>query len=88
SNRYLDLPPLVARLAAEQLWETRLDEDSAVTDTERADGKTPSTWLFLMDPPETLGRGRQPWRVIEPAAGPIWTDESSNLFSVWKKEEK
>ncbi|MCZ2342239.1 MAG: fused MFS/spermidine synthase [Bacteroidales bacterium] len=87
SNRYLDLPPLVARLAANaeppfSLW---LDDDF-VSDRERAEGKYPSTWVVLARDPRDLGpvAADRRWQRLRATAGPIWTDTFSNLLSVWK----
>ena len=85
SNRYLDLPPLLARLAAEANLLARYDEDTAVSDAEKADGKAPSAWVFLSA--DAFGSGRYPWRVLKPAPGPIWADDFSNLLALWKKAD-
>jgi hypothetical protein len=89
SNRYLDLPPLVGRLAADHdpPLVARKDEDWA-TDEEREDGKYASTWVVLARREADLGKlAKDPrWQRIRPArAG--WTDDFSNLLSVWKGDE-
>ncbi len=90
SNRYLDLPPLVARLGAAQAppFALKLDDD-APTDRERADGKFPSTWAVLARRPEDLGAlDRDPHFTTLPATpGPTWRDDFSNLADVWKRDE-
>ena len=60
SNRYLDLPPLAARLgqAAEPPFALRLDDDAA-SDDEAADGKFPSTWAILARDPADWGPALQ-----------------------------
>ena len=90
SNRYLDLPPLVARLGAAQdpPFALKLDEDSP-TDRERADGKFPSTWAVLARRPADLGAlDRDPHFIaLSVTPGPVWRDDFSNLADVWKRDE-
>ncbi|MGL6074948.1 MAG: spermidine synthase [Fimbriiglobus sp.] len=89
SNRYLDLVPLVTRLGEShsEHFETRVNNDFA-TDTERDDGKFPSTWVLLTRQPSHLGpldsdRRFQPTR---PTPGPTWTDSHSDLLKTLKTE--
>ncbi|MGL6097471.1 MAG: spermidine synthase, partial [Fimbriiglobus sp.] len=86
SNRYLDLPPLVARLGAAQAppFAARLANDGQ-PNTE--DGKFPSIWVTLARSPDDWGRvGRDPyWQPLRPAPGPVWRDDFSNLLGVWKR---
>lgn len=87
SNRYLDIPPLVARLGAsvEPPFPLRLDDDF-VSDAERVLGKYPSIWGVLARNPDDLGRvaDDRRWQRIPVTPGPVWTDTFSNLLSVWK----
>lgn len=91
SNRYLDLPPLVARLGAahEPPFTMKLDDDFA-SDQERAEGKYPSTWAILYRDPDDVGPVQKDLRfqTVRVAPGPIWTDAFSNLLSVWKKSNE
>ena len=89
SNRYLDLPPLVARAGAahDPPFAARVDADFA-TDGDRAEGKYPSVWAVLARDPADLGpaaRDRR-WQPERPRAGPVWTDDFSNILSVWKSD--
>lgn len=88
SNRYLDLPPLVARVAAahEPPFATKLDEDGEGT----PDGKFPSTWVVLARDPADLGKVAADghWQPVRPTPGPVWTDDFTNLLGVWKRAEK
>ena len=90
SNRYLDLPPLVARLGAAQEppFAVKLDNDTP-TDGDRADGKFPSTWAVLSRRPADLGPlDRDPRFTRLPATpGPTWRDDFSNLADVWRRDE-
>jgi hypothetical protein len=89
SNRYLNLPPLLARLAADVNPEliVRMDEDGAVSDAERAAGKLPSTWVFVADQLEDIGKSRFGQLPVRPMSGPGWTDDFSNVLSVWRRDE-
>jgi hypothetical protein len=90
SNRYLDLPPLVARLGAAQTppFALRLDQD-APTDRERDAGKFPSDWAVLFRAPADLGGLAADVRFARPPVtpGPTWRDDFSNLLDLWKRGE-
>jgi hypothetical protein len=98
SNVHLDLPPLVARLAADH------DPPLAArgchdvpTDDERADGKTDSQWMILarteadLTPVLTfrpVGTSKPTvWDRVPPTSGPVWRDDFANLLGVWKRGE-
>src|SRR5262249_47316952 len=88
SNRYLDLPPLVARTGSrlDPPFQTRLDTDEP-TESQRADGKFASTWVVMARDLADLGPvAKDPhWQPISPGDGPVWRDDFSNLLAVWKK---
>jgi SAM-dependent methyltransferase len=88
SNRYLNLPPLVARLGEgnSPAFQMRLDEDLP-SENERAMGKFASTWAVLFREEAHLGDARKDLRFQKffTSPGPIWTDRFSNLLSVWKE---
>jgi protein-L-isoaspartate O-methyltransferase len=88
SNRYLDLPPLVARVGAkhEPPFAAKVDADEP-TEREREDGKFASTWVVLARDPADLGPvAKDPhWQTVRPTDGPVWRDDFSNLLAVWKK---
>jgi spermidine synthase len=91
SNNYLDLPPMVARIAAahEPRFEAWTERDFP-SDRERADGKFPSIWSVLARDPADLGAvatTRPPWPRQAVTPGPVWRDDFSNLLAVWKQEE-
>lgn len=87
SNRYFDLEPVLADLArAEGLvcW-SRADLD--LSPVERESGKSPSQWVVMARKTEHLGQlTRLPgWAEVRPPQGqPVWTDDFSNLFGVFK----
>jgi hypothetical protein len=85
SNRYLDLQPVLANLAQDlQLAGLRqYDEDDGYP------GKAKSDWVILARQPKAFSSLAEDsrWKAVEgkPAVG-IWTDDYSNLLSVfdWK----
>lgn len=88
SNRYLDLPPLLARLGDERGLVVRVDHDYT-TESERAAGKSASSWVVLVRQEADLGRLARDvrWFTVPVVSGPIWTDQFSNLLGVWRREE-
>jgi hypothetical protein len=93
SNNHLDLPPLVARIAARELdtpLAVRYCHDTP-TDGEKADGKTASQWMVLARTEADLGKmatTRAHWDEVKVVDGPIWRDDFANLLKVWKKREE
>jgi hypothetical protein len=90
SNRYLDLEPVLAELAA--------DADPPLTCVawpdlfgEEASGKSASHWVMMSASPEALkkARGTGPWRAARRRPGmAAWRDDYSNLLGVikWRPE--
>lgn len=88
SNRYLELTPVLANLAADAdpplfcLSRASLN----VTAAERRAGLSAAHWLVLT-PRRADGvlLGRHLWFAEQPTAGaPVWTDDYTNLFGVLK----
>lgn len=90
SNNHLDLPPLVARLAAEHTppLAVRYCHDIA-TEAERLDGKSDSQWMVLARSEAALGKmaTHAYWQRVPVVPGPIWRDDFANLLSLWKRRE-
>jgi spermidine synthase len=88
SNRYLDLKPVLAALAADaELEVCRVRDESLLDDAERATGKSPSIWAVLARKPEDLGRLRLNalWLSVDvPPDFRVWTDDYSHLWGVFK----
>src|SRR5262249_11044634 len=91
SNNHLDLPPLVARIAAD------LESPLAVRychdlpgDNEKTDGKTASQWRGLARSAAVLGKmARHAFGEKVPVPpGPVWRDDYATLLRVWKKREE
>jgi len=83
TNRYVNLAPVLAKLADESGFSDRLrddDEDSEI-------GKDGSTWVLLARGENDLaGISRNDrWTKIEPRNTTLaWTDDFSNILSVFK----
>ncbi len=90
SNRYLDLPPLVARLGVDHdpPFTLKLDDDQP-NDRDRIDGKLASTWAVLYRAPADLGDvDKDPhWQRIPVSPGAVWRDDFSNLLGAWRRDE-
>lgn len=92
SNRYLDLAPLVARVA------TAADPNAVVkwqfdTEDNPAEGKLKSIWVVVAKADDDLpklpdGRPDLRWGLLRPKPGPVWTDDFSHLLGVWKRAEE
>jgi len=83
TNRYVDLAPVMARLAEENGFAARLCDD----DEEYETGKDGSTWVLFARKENDLGRlsRNNDWTKIESRKGiHVWTDDFSNILSVFK----
>jgi hypothetical protein len=83
SNRYLDLIPVVERVAAELKLTAFLRDDRDVNDAELAEGKQPSTWVIMAREPRLLASfaNHAEWhRLRGDHAGTLWTDNYSNIL--------
>ncbi|HSQ12713.1 MAG TPA: fused MFS/spermidine synthase, partial [Candidatus Deferrimicrobium sp.] len=85
SNRYMDLVPVVDRIAAELKLVAFLRHDSEVSEQERAEGKQPSTWVIMARQPGLLAPSESDskWkRLSGDLQGDLWTDNYSNILQV------
>ncbi len=88
SNRYLDLEPILAKIA-ESLDLIAFSTEDAPTDEEANFGKTPSRWMVLARSRDHVARlvDKSAWSLAESRLGtPIWTDDYSNILSAFKTE--
>jgi len=85
SNRYLELEPVVGRLAEDLHLICRSADDSNLSREELAGGKEESHWVVLARRTEDLGllTRKSRWLEVE-AKGKVWTDDFSNILSVFK----
>jgi hypothetical protein len=83
TNRYVNLAPVLARLAEENGFAARLSDDAE----DHEIGKDGSTWVLLAKREKDLGNlsGTTDWMKIEPRNNVnVWTDDFSNILSVFK----
>jgi SAM-dependent methyltransferase len=84
SNRYLDLEPVLAALAADQGLAAFLQNDESLTEADYRSGKSPSRWIAAARQPETLAFLQRDARWQPPQKPPgfgVWTDAHSSLLS-------
>jgi hypothetical protein len=87
SNRYLDLEPVVGALAKDANLVCRVYDDWSVSTEETGTGKEQSEWALLVRKSEDLGpldRNVHWLPVQNSEAVPVWTDDFSNLMTVFK----
>jgi len=80
SNRYVDLGPVLADLAAALGRDAYVRSDDLADDAEVVAGKTASRWAVVVpagDPSPGLG-----WVRLEPTGAQPWTDDRSDVLSV------
>lgn len=86
SSRYLDLRPILARLAAsvQPPMTCLFREDLALSESEKREGKAPSKWAVMTQHPRTnalaINRHGSWAEVPAPFVAPLWTDSSANLL--------
>jgi hypothetical protein len=85
SNRYMDLAPVLDRLAAALNLATFIQNDFDISSKEQAEGKSPSRWILMARdqqsaaPSLTAGRWLQ---LNGQLRGDLWTDDYSDLLKV------
>jgi hypothetical protein len=83
SNRYFDLGPVLARIAAQEGLAGAERADTALSPQEQSGGELPSTWVAVARSPQDLGdlRTAAGWTPIGNGAGTsLWTDDYTNLL--------
>lgn len=88
SNRYLDLEPVLANLAAELRLVALGCDDMSLTDAEFATGREQSHWVVMARGAEDLAgfQRRARWSPLEGRAGVgVWTDDFSSPLRVWQR---
>jgi hypothetical protein len=89
SSRFLDLGPILGRLADDAGLAARRCQDSVVRDA----GKTGSDWVVMARQPEDLAAlAENPsWKLLATDSGRVWADDFSNVVaaiqweSSWRK---
>jgi len=85
SNRYMDLAPVLDRLAKELNLVALIQDDFNLTAELSADGKTASRWILLARDQHSVERfTREPrWHGLNGnLGGELWTDEYSNVVKI------
>jgi len=88
SNRYLDLEPVLANLAADLRLVALGCDDMSLTDAEFATGREQSHWVVMARGAEDLAgfQRRARWSPLEGRAGVgVWTDDFSSPLRVWQR---
>ncbi len=89
SNRYLDLAPVLDRLANSLRTVGLIQNDFDITREESSEGKSASRWVMMARSERVLGQflPDKRWRRLEGRlGGELWTDEFSDVLRVisWK----
>jgi hypothetical protein len=87
TNDYLDLEPVLGNLAEHMHLTACAQNDSDVSEEEARRGKAPSHWVAIARRPDCLAKLRRDsrWREAATRPGtPVWTDDYSNLLSVFR----
>ena len=83
TNRYVNLPPLLAALARDAGLVCRWRDDMRISPEEEAAGKFPSQYVALARRPEDLGSlaSNPKWKEVPTIGGlGVWTDQYTNIF--------
>jgi len=85
SNRYMDLAPVLDRLAASLNLIALARRDAELTELEQADGKLPSVWVVMARHKEIVVEflSDPRWQVLDGrSSADLWTDAYSNILRV------
>ncbi len=87
SNQYMDLAPVIARIASDLGLVAIANRDDVAREEAVKEGRSGSTWVVLARNRADLGPLARDSRWSELLAGrgaPLWTDDYSNIFTVFK----
>ncbi len=86
SNRFFDLSPVVARIAADRGLVCYGRQDTDVSPEKAAQAKWPSIWVVLARDENDVGQiahsGQRWLRLVSDAGDPLWTDDYANVLGV------
>ncbi|NJL91545.1 MAG: fused MFS/spermidine synthase [Coleofasciculaceae cyanobacterium SM2_1_6] len=93
SNRFINLEPVLAKLAQELGLVSYSQIDRAITALEKEQGKTASHWVIMARNQEYLGSliTDFPWQNMSTSSNSkfqVWTDDFSDIWQVLKLNEK
>jgi hypothetical protein len=89
TNRHLDLSPVLARLAQELGLTAISQYDRQISDADQQAGKAASRWVVLSRHRQDLGSLQTDphWQTLQASpSAPLWSDDFSNLWQIWRKE--
>ena len=86
SNRYLDLEPVVAGIAGSVGASALVGSDTYLSAEERGPFRNLSKWVAVSRSPAIIDRLRSArgWHELEPSRGAPWTDDFTNVLSVFR----
>ena len=86
SSRFFNLPPVIARIAAERRLVGFVRDDDAIPPEKAAEAMRPSVWVVLARTEDDLGqiaRSAPRWVPIVARAGDsLWTDDYANVLGM------
>jgi hypothetical protein len=86
SNRFFDLPPVVARIASDRRLACYVREDTNVAEEKAAQGMRASVWVILARDEKDVGQlahAAPRWvRLLSRPDDPLWTDDYTNVLGV------
>jgi spermidine synthase len=87
SNRYLNLKPVLATLAADAGLNALGRDDLTIATLERRQGKSPSQYVAMARDADTLAplARRDGWNPLRPRPGvKVWNDQHSSILSLFR----
>ena len=86
SSRFFDLPPVVARIAADRGLVCYVREDKDVPPEKAAEGMRASVWVLVARDENDMGQlahsGPRWIRLVSDPGAPLWTDDYTNVLGV------
>lgn len=84
SNRYFDLAPPIAAVAAGLNLGSVVRHDTTIAQGDREAGKRESIWVVIGSEPALAAlRDRAGWAAIPSTGRPVWTDDHANLLETF-----
>jgi hypothetical protein len=86
SNRFFDLPPVLARIAADRGLVCYLREDPDVSPEKAGQGMRASSWVIVARDQNDVGQLAESaprWvRLVSAPGDPLWTDDYTNVLGI------
>jgi hypothetical protein len=88
SNKYMNLVPLLGRIAPSLNLVALVRHDIESTEAEQADGKLATRWVLMARRESLIAEFMSDprWQSLDGSAGDLWTDDYSDILRVihWK----